>query len=136
MMGNKKQIYDRGMVVAGLVIFVIITTFPFWYNHGKASPVPEPELTDRAKAARECVEPKSVMRAKHMQLLNVWRNTVVRNGKRVYVNSKGKSFDMSLSNTCLDCHFNKAEFCDQCHNYASVKTYCWDCHIDNPKEIK
>ena len=27
---------------------------------------------------------------------------------------------MSLSNTCLDCHSNKAEFCDRCHNYASV----------------
>lgn len=136
MMADKKQIYDRGMVAAGLVIFVVITTFPFWYNHGKASPVPEPELTDKAKAAKECVEPKSVMRAKHMQLLNVWRNTVVRTGKRVYVNSKGKSFDMSLSNTCLDCHFNKVEFCDQCHNYVSVRPNCWNCHIDNPKEKK
>ena len=28
---------------------------------------------------------------------------------------------MSLSNTCLDCHSNKAEFCDNCHTYASVK---------------
>jgi hypothetical protein len=43
---------------------------------------------------------------------------------------------MSLSNTCLDCHSNKAEFCDRCHNYASVSPYCWDCHIDNPKENK
>jgi len=135
-MAKNRQIYDKGMIVAGLVIFVIITTFPFWYNHGKASPGPKPELTDKAKAAKACVAPKSVMRAKHMQLLNVWRNMVVRNAKRVYVNSEGKSFNMSLSNTCLDCHFNKVEFCDQCHNYASVRPDCWNCHEDNPKEKK
>ncbi|MGD8893899.1 MAG: menaquinol oxidoreductase, partial [Desulfobacterales bacterium] len=38
-------------------------------------------------------------------------------------------------NTCLDCHEEKAEFCDKCHNYASVSPYCWECHID-PKETK
>ena len=52
------------------------------------------------------------------------------------VNKKGKEFEMSLSNTCIECHDNKAEFCDRCHNYASVRPYCWDCHIDNPKEMK
>jgi hypothetical protein len=42
---------------------------------------------------------------------------------------------MSLQNTCMQCHPNKAEFCDRCHNYASVKPYCWDCHVE-PKEKK
>jgi hypothetical protein len=74
------------------------------------------------------------MRAEHMQLLDLWRHSVVRNGKRVFVNTSGKEFNMSLSNTCLDCHSNKADFCDRCHTYASVEPYCWDCHIDNPKE--
>ena len=32
------------------------------------------------------------------------------------------------------CHANKAEFCDRCHNYAAVKPYCWDCHIDTKGE--
>ncbi|MDX1708870.1 MAG: sulfate reduction electron transfer complex DsrMKJOP subunit DsrJ, partial [Desulfobacterales bacterium] len=67
-------------------------------------------------------------------LLDVWRDAVVREGKRIYVNPAGKEFNMSLSNTCLDCHSNKAEFCDRCHNYASVRPYCWSCHIENPKE--
>jgi hypothetical protein len=74
------------------------------------------------------------MRADHMQLLDLWRHSVVREGKRIYVNPDGKEYNMSLSNTCLDCHSNKAEFCDRCHNYASVRPYCWDCHIENPKE--
>ncbi len=81
-----------------------------------------------------CVRSTEYMKAEHMQLLDVWRDSVVRRGNRMYVSPSGKEYNMSLSNTCLDCHSNKAEFCDKCHNYASVRPYCWDCHIDNPKE--
>jgi hypothetical protein len=101
---------------------------------GKAAPMPEPVLTPKAKAAKACVRSTDYMRAEHMQLLDIWRDEVVRRSKRVYVNPQGKEFNMSLSNTCLDCHSNKTEFCDRCHNYASVRPYCWSCHIDNPKE--
>jgi hypothetical protein len=92
-------------------------------------------LSDKAKAAKQCVMPTEYMRAEHMQLLDLWRHSVVRNAERVYVNPSGKEFTMSLSNTCLDCHNNKADFCDKCHAYASVTPYCWDCHVD-PKEVK
>jgi hypothetical protein len=112
----------------------MIVLFPFWYNRGKAVPPPEVKLTEQAKAAKECVLAKDYMRAEHMQLLDLWRESVVRQADRVYTNPKGKQFVMSLSNTCLDCHSNKADFCDKCHNYASVRPYCWDCHIDKPKE--
>ena len=125
---------DKKFIITGVVIFLVIVTFPFWYNRGKAAPAPEPELTPKAIAAKECIRSKEYMASEHMQLLDVWRESVVREGKRVYVNPDGKAFDMSLSNTCLDCHSNKVEFCDRCHNYASVRPYCWDCHIDNPKE--
>jgi hypothetical protein len=127
---------DKGLIIAGLIIFFALLTFPFWYNLGTASVAPEPVLTQKAKEAKECVLPADYMKAEHMQLLDIWRENVVRTGKRLYVNSSGKSFEMSLSNTCLDCHSNKADFCDKCHTYASVDPYCWDCHIDNPKEIK
>jgi len=125
--------YDQGKVIAGLAIFMVLLAFPFLYNFGKAAPAPEPQLSAKAKAAKECVESKEYMTAQHMQLLNVWRDTVVRSAQRIYVNSSGKRFEMSLSNTCLDCHAGKAEFCDRCHNYAAVTPYCWDCHLD-PKE--
>jgi hypothetical protein len=125
---------DKGKIVTGLVIFIAMVTFPFWYNLGKAAPVPEVKLTEKAKAAKVCVRPTAYMKAEHMQLLDVWRDTVVRDGRDTYVNENGQSFKMSLSNTCLDCHSNKKEFCDACHNYASARPYCWDCHIDNPKE--
>ena len=125
---------DKGKIITGLVIFCILFTFPFWYNRGKAAPVPKVELTEKAKKAENCVMTTEYMKAEHMQLLDVWRDTVVREAKRSWITADGREFNMSLSNTCLDCHHNKAEFCDRCHNYASVDPYCWDCHIDNPKE--
>ena len=128
---------DKKWIILGLVIFLGLFTFPLWYNvllkAGKAAPAPELVLTEKAKAAKECVMPTEYMKAKHMQVLDLWRLTVVRDADREFVNPEGKTFNMSLSNTCLDCHSNKAEFCDRCHNYASVDPYCWDCHIDNPK---
>lgn len=125
---------DKKLIVTGLVIFLIIVLFPFWFNRGKAVPPPEVKLTEQAQAAKECVLAKDYMRSEHMQLLDLWRESVVREADRIYTNPKGKQFVMSLSNTCLDCHSNKADFCDKCHNYASVRPYCWDCHIDKPKE--
>ncbi|MBW2660656.1 MAG: sulfate reduction electron transfer complex DsrMKJOP subunit DsrJ [Deltaproteobacteria bacterium] len=130
---------DKNKIITGLIIFIVIITFPFWYNMGKASPVPEPKLTDKAKLAKECLEPKAFMKAEHMQILDVWRDSVVRTANRVYVNKNGKKFNMSLSsgeNSCMGCHSNKADFCDKCHDYASVRPYCWDCHIEPPKEKK
>ncbi|CAB5087404.1 Sulfite reduction-associated complex DsrMKJOP multiheme protein DsrJ (=HmeF) [Olavius algarvensis associated proteobacterium Delta 3] len=139
MTNNNKSMYNSRWVIALIIVFLVVVSFPFWYNLGKASPAPTLEnqglkLTPRAVAAKECVRDTTYMRAEHMQLLDIWRDTVVRDGKRLYVTPHGKSYNMSLSNTCLDCHANKEEFCDKCHTYASVDPYCWDCHIDNPKE--
>jgi len=125
---------DKKYILMGFIVLVVLITVPFWINLGTASKAPEPELTAVAKKAGACVLPKAQMKADHMQLLDVWRDTVVRDAERVYVNAEGKAFEMSLSNTCLECHSNKAEFCDRCHTYASADPYCWDCHIDNPKE--
>ncbi|MBW2632228.1 MAG: sulfate reduction electron transfer complex DsrMKJOP subunit DsrJ [Deltaproteobacteria bacterium] len=130
---------DKNIIITGLIIFFVFLTFPFWYNLGKASPVPEPKLTDKAKAAKECVEPKEYMKVEHMQILDTWRDSVVREADRVYISEKGKRFNMSLStgdDSCMGCHSNKADFCDKCHDYASVTPYCWDCHIEPPKEKK
>ncbi|MDI6687080.1 MAG: sulfate reduction electron transfer complex DsrMKJOP subunit DsrJ [Desulfobacterales bacterium] len=130
---------DKSKIIAGLIIFVIFITFPFWYNMGKAAPVPEPKLTDKAKLEKECVEPKQFMKVEHMQILDVWRESVVRNASRTYVSKTGKKFNMSLASgddSCIGCHSSKVDFCDKCHNYASVRPYCWTCHIEPPKEKK
>ena len=74
------------------------------------------------------------MRDTHMQILNEWRNAAVRDGERIYVNSKGKKYVKSLTNTCMGCHTDKEKFCDRCHNTVGVAPYCWDCHNLSPNQ--
>ena len=71
---------SKVLIVTGLVIFLIIVLFPFWYMRGKAMPVPEPVLTPQAKAAKTCVRSTDYMKSEHMQLLDEWRDEVVRRG--------------------------------------------------------
>ena len=125
--------YDGGKIITGLIIFLILLLFPVWYQVGKASKAPEPELTETAKAAEKCVEATSFMTTQHMKMLDRWRNETVRDADRFYKSSDGKVYYKSLQVTCLECHTNKSKFCDQCHNYMGVTPYCWDCHLE-PKE--
>ncbi len=119
--------YDSGKIIIGLFIFVLLITFPIWYNHGDAGEVPKLE---KPRNATQCVLPAEEMRAEHMQLLNQWRNDVLRDGDRGFVvEIDGKMYQKSLMNTCMKCHTSKENFCDKCHAYASVSPYCWDCHI-------
>ena len=126
--------YDAGKITVGLVVFLALITFPIWYNlaTGKAGYAPELE---KAAKGDGCVRDSSWMTAHHMDLLNTWRDQVVRQGERFETNEAGVTYERSLSNTCLDCHVNKDKFCDQCHHYLSVDPYCWECHII-PKELE
>ncbi len=124
---------DKKYIVFGLLIFIVLFAFPLWFNLGKAAPAPKPVLSEKAKAAEKCVMPTEFMRSEHMKLLGIWRRSVVRHAKREFINPEGKQYTMSLQNTCLGCHDNKAQFCDKCHDYASVDVYCWNCHIDKSK---
>ena len=128
--------YNGGKIIAGLGIFIVMLAFPLYYNLGKPAAMPEAKLDTPVIMQlqdKQCVESKEYMRANHMQLLNDWRDSVLRDGNLVYENTSGKKYIMSLQNTCMHCHSNKKEFCDSCHTYANVKPYCWTCHIE-PKE--
>jgi len=118
--------YDSGKIIPGLIIFVLFITIPIWYNHGDAGAAPKVELP---KDAKHCVLSAEEMRAGHMQLLNQWRDEVLRDGERGTFTLEGKEYQKSLMLTCMKCHTSKKKFCDTCHDYASVKPYCWDCHI-------
>jgi len=121
--------YNKRFIIPGLVIFVLFVTFPLWFNafSTAASTVPKPELPPGGE--KQCVEPIAEMRANHMVLLNEWRDDVLRNGDRVAVTVDGKEYRKGLQLACMQCHSNKEKFCDSCHEYASVKPYCWDCHL-------
>jgi hypothetical protein len=123
--------YDAGKIIVGLVVFIILATSPLWLNAMLGGSPEVPEIKLPTNGSTECVEGTEYMRAEHMDLLNQWRDDVVRRGTRDYVSStSGKVYDMSLSRTCMDCHSNKAEFCDACHTYLAVSPYCWDCHVE------
>ena len=106
-----------------------------WHAAALGTEAEQPKLQLPAQA-KECVAPLPYMRAAHMQLLIEWREDVVREGVRQIHATNGKSYDVSLTRTCLgECHTNRAEFCDRCHAYAGVSTpYCWDCH-NNPQLV-
>ena len=125
--------FDAGKIIIGLLVFLALITFPLWYNvaKGKATYVPELE---KPTTADRCVADTAYMMAHHMDLLNAWRDRVVRDGERIYVDAYGTKYEMSLTNTCLSCHSNKDKFCDKCHDYMGVTPYCWECHVD-PKEL-
>ena len=149
--------YKGGKIIASLIIFVAILTFPFFYNMGKANAGPDVLLNTPAiqqLADKQCVESPEFMRANHMQLLNQWREASVRNGQTEYINSQGKHFEISLQDTCLKCHTTEAEkaaktggmsnpaanaapqFCASCHDYSAVKPLCWNCHFDPKEAVK
>ncbi len=121
--------YNGKYIIPGLIIALGFITFPLWFNLLSGTSYAKLEIKLPADQ-KECVESVEFMRAEHMQLLNVWRDKVVRDEQRLYTAANGKQWDISLQNTCMKCHVNKAEFCDKCHNSNSVAPYCWTCHIE------
>ena len=149
--------YKGGKIIVSLIIFLAVLSVPYFYNMGKANAGPDVNLNTPAiqqLADKQCVESPEFMRANHMQLLNQWREASVRNGQSVYINSQGKSFEISLQDTCLNCHSTEAEkasktegmsnpevnaspqFCASCHDYSAVKPLCWSCHFEPKEAVK
>ncbi|MDL2210617.1 sulfate reduction electron transfer complex DsrMKJOP subunit DsrJ [Desulfovibrio sp. OttesenSCG-928-O18] len=119
--------YNKRYIIPGVIFFVAVFTFPFWFN------VTSKEFARPAVVLpvdqKECIEPVAFMQSEHMRILNEWRDAALREGKRSYTATNGKIWEVSLQNTCMKCHTDKAQFCDTCHNANSVDPYCWDCHI-------
>ncbi len=143
-----KKLYDIKNVVLGLAIFFGLLLAIVAPHLGKTTPAPDPKLDTPAiqklaQKDRKCVMPTDWMRANHMQMLVEWREAVVRSKgvgggpteDRMFVNPEGKKYLASLSNTCLDCHSNKSQFCDQCHNYVAVTPNCFGCHLTKEQPV-
>ena len=121
--------YDSGKIIVGLIIFVGLFTTPFWYDLSGSKAPEMPKLVLPAKPdQKECVASLEFMRRDHMALLDEWRTEVVRDGMTYFKSASGKEFEMRYTKTCLGCHPNTSQFCDQCHNYVGINPYCWDCH--------
>ena len=131
------MMYDENKVIPMIIVFVILVTFPLWYNLGKAVAKPDPKIDTpviNQMTDKKCLEPKAIMKTSHMKILDEWRDEVVRGDhQREFKTSDGRVFEKSLQKGCMNCHSNKTKFCDQCHNYTQIKPFCWDCH-NAPKE--
>ena len=118
---------DKPKILLGIAIFLALILFPIWYSAASGGTGEMPELnvgTDEP----ECVRDKAWMRANHMDLLDEWRDEVVRGDGPAFFEFKGQQTEKSLSRTCMSCHTDYAGFCQRCHDYMSVTPYCWDCH--------
>ena len=124
--------YNAGKVIIGIIIFLLFCSMPFMMNNsGVSKSAPKLEYPADAK---KCIYEKEYMNHNHMNILNDWRDKVVRQDTR-YFDFNGVQTAMSLSKTCMKCHTFKVKFCDKCHNYLGEAPYCWDCHV-TPEEVK
>jgi hypothetical protein len=119
------------VVVPTLFIFLALFTSPLWYNAAFGQVEwNEPQIA--AGAGSECIMDTAAIRVEHMELLDVWRDEAVREGRRTRPDAQGAAhLQKSLTNTCLDCHTDRAAFCDRCHDYVGEDPYCWDCHVES-----
>jgi hypothetical protein len=128
--------HDRGVIYCGLAIFLGLATFPAWHNLSARVTPKGPDIRLPARE-KQCVAPLEFMRTSHMNLLDDWREGVVRDGASDFTAADGKHYKMSLTPTCLEqCHGSKADFCDRCHTYAAVSPPCWNCHLDSKPALR
>lgn len=80
----------------------------------------------------KCVEDTQFMRRNHMELLKHHRDETVRKGIRTTRYSLKKCVECHASEKTGSVADSKEDFCAACHNYASVKLDCWDCHATKP----
>jgi len=121
--------YDAGKIIPGIIIFFCLISFPIWFSAASGQINYTPEINLPADE-EQCIESSEWMKANHMDLLLEWREEVVRDNLRTYIASDGKEYKKSLTDTCLNCHSPKAEFCNRCHDYVAAEPHCWNCHID------
>ena len=121
---------DRWKIGAGLALLLALVLTPVWLGRGRRW---TPKGLAKPTKGTACILPKAEMRARHMDLLDAWREAVVRTGTRQAWTAAGEPVRMSLTGTCLGCHESKKEFCDRCHGELAVSPGCWSCHLA-PKE--
>jgi len=80
----------------------------------------------------KCVEDTATMRREHPDLLKHQRDLTMHEGIRT------KKYSLK---ECISCHASKQTgsvlgakgFCQSCHDYASVKIDCFNCHEAKPR---
>ena len=132
---------NKTNIVVGVLVFLLVVTSPIWLNLGKNAEASEvevsydtPAINALSEEDRHCIYDTKYMRENHMEILHQWKVQVVRDGNRTVVTPDGEEYEMSLQNTCLECHSNYDEFCEKCHDANGVDPNCWTCHTNSSTE--
>ncbi len=92
---------DRGIIYAGLAVFLGADDFPALVQPGGRAP----RTRDRSLSflpSKSSVSLRSkYMRNSHMDLLIQWREQAVRQGDKHFTAFNGKSYTIALVGTCL-----------------------------------
>jgi hypothetical protein len=114
---------NKSSNVITVLVPVLIILVPLLYSvvgyvgaQGKQSSQPFIEKPDAKYES--CVRETEYMRYHHWDLLRGIRIKVVRHGEPQEI-----GFDK-----CRECHPNRAQFCNRCHNAVSLYPDCWGCH--------
>lgn len=126
-------------VILGILVFLAIATSPIWMNLGGVRAAEGPEISldtpaIQAMDEKACIYDTEFMRDNHMEILHDWKVQVVREGNRTLVTPDGETYEMSLQNTCMECHSNYEDFCQSCHEFSGVEPNCWQCHTNEATE--
>jgi hypothetical protein len=105
---------------AWAAVFTVIILLPVVLSILKPLWAAEPEVFLEQPDPRweSCYRPVEYMRFHHMDLLKEARSQVIREGSGNGITLAG----------CADCHHNRENFCDRCHEKASVSLDCFGCH--------
>ena len=127
---------NKRNIVIGIVVFILVVTTPLWLNIGRGADAAAPEMSYDTPAIKamgddaHCIYDAEYMRTHHMEILAQWKEQAIRDGNREFVVPDGTKYEVSLQNTCLECHSNYEDFCKKCHDYNDVTPNCWTCHVE------
>jgi hypothetical protein len=109
-----------------LVVALVLMAVPLVYAviALAARPKVETPYLEPAAPNTTCILPKERMRYDHMKYLKGLRDEVLREGKAdalIGAHPRGLG-------SCRGCHAQREQFCDRCHQRASVQLDCFGCH--------
>ena len=112
---------NRGKAATVLVVIILFpVVFSILGFAFRTSSEPQEAFLEKVDTRWEsCVKDAEWMRFHHMDFLKDIREDVVRSGIKGGVTLAG----------CGDCHVNRVNFCDRCHQVANVTLDCFGCHF-------
>jgi hypothetical protein len=87
--------YNKSLVLTIIVVVLLIVVTPFLYWRVSPGALLPPKPEPPPGGEKRCVESTDFMRKHHVDLLEEWRQSVVREGHVKYVASDGKEYDES-----------------------------------------